>query len=242
MAKPRREEETSAAHSAQKRLGSLTNSLRAGVLGANDGIISTAGLVVGVVGATPDRGALMVAGIAGALAGALSMAAGEYISVSTQRDTERAALAREHLELTQDPAGELEELARMYRDRGLSPELAHRVAVELTEHDALAAHAEVELGLTPYRVNPWQAAGVSMAAFTLGSLVPLAAMLLGPDSWRLAATVGSVLIATGALGAVSARMGGAPPLRAAARCVLSGVFAMAVTYAVGTLLGTFAPV
>ncbi|MFY7068518.1 VIT1/CCC1 transporter family protein [Nocardiopsis changdeensis] len=224
---------------ARHRLGSLLNGLRATVLGANDGIVSTAGLVVGVAGATPHRGALLVAGIAGTLAGALSMAAGEYVSVSTQRDTERAALARERRELAADPAGELEELAGMYRDRGLSEELSHRVARELTEHDALRAHAEVELGLDRYRVDPWQAAFASLFSFVLGALVPLAAMLLSSDAWRLPVTVAAVLAATGALGAVSARLGGALPLRAALRCVVGGSFAMLITYLVGTLVGAF---
>ncbi|MEU3016708.1 MULTISPECIES: VIT family protein [unclassified Nocardiopsis] len=224
----------------QKRLGSLLNGLRAAVLGANDGIVSTAGLVVGVAGATPHREALLVAGVAGTLAGALSMAAGEYVSVSTQRDTERAAIARERRELADDPDGELEELAGMYRDRGLSEDLSRRVARELTDHDALSAHVEVELGLNRYRVNPWQAAFASMFSFLLGAMVPLFAMLLSPDAWRLAVTVVAVLAATGLLGAVSARMGGALPVRAALRCVLGGAFAMLVTYTVGTLIGSAA--
>jgi vacuolar iron transporter family protein len=224
----------------QKRLGSLLNGLRAAVLGANDGIVSTAGLVVGVAGATPHRETLLVAGVAGTLAGALSMAAGEYVSVSTQRDTERAAIARERRELSDDPEGELEELAGMYRERGLSEELSRRVARELTDHDALSAHVEVELGLNRYRANPWQAAFASMFSFLLGAMIPLLAMLLSPDAWRLAVTVVAVLVATGLLGAISARMGGALPLRAALRCVLGGSFAMLVTYTVGSLIGGLA--
>ncbi|PWV58003.1 MULTISPECIES: VIT1/CCC1 transporter family protein [Nocardiopsis] len=224
----------------QKRLGSLLNGLRAAVLGANDGIVSTAGLVVGVAGATPHRETLLVAGVAGTLAGALSMAAGEYVSVSTQRDTERAAIARERRELSDDPEGELEELAGMYRERGLSEELSRRVARELTDHDALSAHVEVELGLNRYRANPWQAAFASMFSFLLGAMIPLLAMLLSPDAWRLTVTVVAVLVATGLLGAVSARMGGALPLRAALRCVLGGSFAMLVTYTVGSLVGGLA--
>ncbi|QVJ00745.1 VIT family protein [Nocardiopsis eucommiae] len=224
----------------QRRLGSLLNGLRAAVLGANDGIVSTAGLVVGVAGATPHREALLVAGVAGTLAGALSMAAGEYVSVSTQRDTERAAIARERRELTEDPDGELEELAGMYRERGLSEKLSREVARELTDHDALSAHVEVELGLNRYRANPWQAAFASMFSFLLGAMIPLSAMLLSPDAWRLAVTVVAVLVATGLLGAVSARMGGALPMRAAVRCVLGGSFAMLVTYTVGTLIGVAA--
>ncbi|WP_116247857.1 VIT family protein [Nocardiopsis sp. FIRDI 009] len=222
----------------QRRLGSLLNRLRAAVLGANDGIVSMAGLVVGVAGATPHRGALLIAGVAGTMAGALSMAAGEYVSVSTQRDTERAALARERWELATDPAGELEELVGLYRARGLEERLAREVARALTARDALRAHAEVELGLTPYRVSPWQAAGSSLFAFALGALVPLSAMLLSPDAWRLTITVVAVLAATGVLGAVSARLGGAVPARAALRSMVGGAFAMLVTYLVGTLLGT----
>lgn len=226
------------AERSQKRLGSLLNSLRAAVLGANDGIISTAGLVVGVAGATTHRDALLVAGVAGTVAGALSMAAGEYVSVSTQRDTERAAIADEREELAADPKGELEELAGMYRERGLSDRLSREVAEELTEHNALRAHVEVELGLNQYRVDPWQAAGASMVSFFLGALIPLSAMLLSADAWRLPVTVAAVLFATGLLGAVSARLGGALPVRAALRCVVGGSFAMVVTYLIGSLLGT----
>ncbi|WP_026119322.1 VIT1/CCC1 transporter family protein [Nocardiopsis ganjiahuensis] len=221
----------------QRRLGSLLNVLRAAVLGANDGIVSTAGLVVGVAGATPHREALLVAGVAGTLAGALSMAAGEYVSVSTQRDTERAAIAHERRQLAEDPEGEIEELAGMYRARGLSEELSRRVARELTDHDALRAHVEVELGLNRYRADPWQAAFVSLVSFVLGALIPLSAMLLSADAWRLPVTVAAVLAATGLLGSVSARMGGALPARAALRCVLGGSFAMLVTYLVGSLIG-----
>ncbi|NYJ33617.1 VIT1/CCC1 transporter family protein [Nocardiopsis aegyptia] len=218
-------------------LGALLNSLRAGVLGANDGIVSTAALVVGVAGATPHRNALLVAGVAGTLAGALSMAAGEYVSVSTQRDTERAAIRREQRELDEDPEGELAELTQLYRERGLSEALSRRVARELTDRDALRAHTEMELGLGRYRVTPWPAALSSLLSFVLGALVPLTAMLLSPDSWRLAVTVCAVLGATAALGAVSAGLGGAAPLRAAVRCVIGGTFAMLVTYVVGSVLG-----
>ncbi|GAA1460696.1 VIT family protein [Nocardiopsis exhalans] len=224
----------------QKRLGSLLNRLRAAVLGANDGIISTAGLVVGVTGATPHRETLLIAGVAGTVAGALSMAAGEYVSVSTQRDAEKAAIAKEQRQLAEDPEGELEELAGMYRTRGISEELSHRVARELTDHDALRAHVEVELGLNRYRVNPWQAAFASMFSFLLGASIPLSAMLLSSDAWRLPVTVVAVLAATGLLGAVSARMGGALPARSALRCVLGGSFAMLVTYLIGSLIGSAA--
>lgn len=224
----------------QKRMGSLLNRLRAAVLGANDGIISTAGLVVGVTGATPHRETLLIAGVAGTVAGALSMATGEYVSVSTQRDAERAAIAREQRQLAEDPRGELDELAQMYRARGISEELSHEVARELTDHDALRAHMEVELGLNHYRVDPWQAASASMFAFLLGASVPLSAMLLSPDAWRLPVTVVAVLVATGLLGAISARTSGAQPARGAVRCVIGGSFAMLVTYLVGTLIGSAA--
>lgn len=167
------------------------NWLRAGVLGANDGIVSTAALVVGVAGATMNITAIVVAGIAGMFAGALSMGTGEYVSVSTQRDTERAALARERRELAEEPDAELDELTGMYRDRGLSPDLARQVALQLTARDALRAHAEIELRLDSGELtNPWVAAFTSFGAFTLGALIPLLFITLSrtpgasrPPSW-----------------------------------------------------------
>src|SRR3954451_22808698 len=157
----------------------LLNWLRAAVLGANDGIVSTAGLVMGVAGATTDRTAIFIAGLAGLVAGALSMAAGEYVSVSTQRDTEQALLAKERRELEEEPDEELAELAGLYMDKGLSEDTARQVALELTSHDALAAHAEVELGIDPDALtNPWQAALASMIAFTVGALLPMLMILL----------------------------------------------------------------
>ncbi|MDQ1044361.1 VIT1/CCC1 family predicted Fe2+/Mn2+ transporter [Streptomyces sp. V4I2] len=155
-------------------LASRLNWLRAAVLGANDGIVSTAGLVVGVAGATDDRAALLTAGLAGLLAGSMSMAAGEYVSVSTQRDSEKAALALEKRELREQPEAELEELADLLEGRGLSREVAREAAVQLTERDALRAHARVELGIDPDELtNPWHAAGASFLAFTVGALLPL---------------------------------------------------------------------
>ncbi|NED75874.1 VIT family protein, partial [Streptomyces sp. SID9944] len=196
-------------------LGSRLNWLRAAVLGANDGIVSTAGLVVGVAGATDSRSALLTAGLAGLLAGSMSMAAGEYVSVSTQRDSELAALAEERRELRDQPEAELRELAELLERRGLSPEVARDAARQLTERDALRAHASVELGIDPDRLtNPWHAAGASFLAFTVGALLPLLAIVLPPAGLRLVITVLSVLAALVLTGFSSARLGAAPPGRA----------------------------
>jgi VIT1/CCC1 family predicted Fe2+/Mn2+ transporter len=214
------------------------NWLRAGVLGANDGIVSTAGLVIGVAAATADRGTILTAGLAGLAAGAMSMGAGEYVSVSTQRDTEQALLAKERRELREMPEEELAELAALYEQRGLSPALAQQVAVELTEHDALAAHAEVELGIDPEALtNPWHAAWASMAAFTVGALLPLLAILLPPASGRIPLTAFAVVVALALTGWVSARLGGAPLRPAVVRNVGGGALAMAVTYGIGSVVG-----
>ncbi len=214
------------------------NWLRAGVLGANDGIVSTAGLVVGVAGATTGRSAILIAGVAGLVAGAMSMAVGEYVSVSTQRDSERALLDKERRELRETPDEELAELTDLYVDRGLSPGLARQVAVELTEHDALAAHAEVELGLDPDELtNPWHAALASFLAFTVGALLPLLAISLPGPTWRVEVTFVAVLLALAGTGWLSARLGQAPPGRAVARVVLGGALAMAVTFGIGNLVG-----
>ncbi|MCX4509871.1 VIT family protein [Streptomyces sp. NBC_01619] len=219
-------------------LGTRLNWLRAAVLGANDGIVSTAGLVVGVAGATSDRGALLTAGLAGLLAGSMSMAAGEYVSVSTQRDSERAALALEKRELREQPEAELDELTDLLADRGLSRDVAREAAVQLTERDAFRAHARVELGIDPDQLaNPWHAAGASFLAFTVGALLPLLAIVLPPSSARLWVTVGSVLVALTFTGWWSARLGNAPAGRAMARNVAGGALAMGVTYAAGSLLG-----
>jgi VIT1/CCC1 family predicted Fe2+/Mn2+ transporter len=219
-------------------LGTRLNWLRAAVLGANDGVVSTAGLVVGVAGATDSRSALLTAGLAGLLAGSLSMAAGEYVSVSTQRDSEQAALALEREELATTPQAELDELTGLLQDRGISHDLAREVAEQLTARDALGAHARVELGIDPEELaNPWHAAWASFVAFTVGALLPLLAIVLPPAHWRLAVTVVSVLIALVACGWVSARLGGAPVRPAVIRNAAGGALAMAITYAVGTLLG-----
>ncbi|MCZ4608174.1 VIT1/CCC1 transporter family protein [Streptomyces chartreusis] len=218
-------------------LGERLNWLRAAVLGANDGIVSTAGLVVGVAGATDDRSALLTAGLAGLLAGSMSMAAGEYVSVSTQRDSEKAALAQEKRELREQPEAELEELTELLERRGLSRDVAQEAAVQLTERDALKAHARVELGIDPDRLtNPWHAAWASFLAFTAGALLPLLAMVLPPAEWRVTVTVVSVLAALALTGWSSARLGAAAPGRAMLRNMAGGALAMAVTYAAGSLL------
>lgn len=220
-------------------LGQRLNWLRAGVLGANDGIVSVASLVVGVAGATTDNAALVIAGLAGLVGGAISMALGEYVSVSSQRDTERALIRKERDELRRMPDAELDELTELYRRRGLSEETARRVAVELTDHDALAAHLEVELGIDQHDlVNPWHAAISSAVSFTIGALLPLLAILLPPVQWRIPVTFVAVLVALAATGAISARIGGASRLRASIRLVVGGALALAVTWAIGTLLGT----
>lgn len=215
------------------------NWLRAGVLGANDGIVSTAGLVVGVAGATTDRTAILIAGVAALVAGAISMAAGEYVSVSTQRDSENALLAKERRELAEEPDEELAELAGLYVERGLEPDLALDVARQLTAKDALGAHAEVELGIDPDDLtSPWAAALASMAAFTLGALLPLLVMLLTHPDARVWATMGAVTAALAITGWLSARFGYGSTSRAVVRTVFGGLAAMVVTYAIGSLLGT----
>jgi VIT1/CCC1 family predicted Fe2+/Mn2+ transporter len=219
-------------------LSGRLNSLRAAVLGANDGIVSVAGLVMGVAGATTDRHTIFVAGLAGLVAGALSMAAGEYVSVSTQRDTERALIAKETRELAEEPEDELAELAELYRQRGLSEKLAQEVAVELTAHDALRSHLDIELGIDPDALtNPWHAAWASMISFTLGAVLPLATILLFAPSLRAIVTVAAVGLALAGTGLTSARIGGAPVRPAVVRNVLGGVLAMAVTYAIGYVAG-----
>ncbi|MGW1911391.1 VIT1/CCC1 transporter family protein [Streptomyces sp. NPDC002076] len=232
MTEPTHEE----AHGAA--LGSRLNWLRAAVLGANDGIVSTAGIVVGVAGATQSRSALLTAGLAGLLAGSMSMAAGEYVSVSTQRDSEVAALAVEKRELREQPEAELQELTTLLEERGLSHEVAREAAEQLTARDALRAHARVELGIDPEDLtNPWHAAWASFLAFTVGALLPLLAIVLPPAGWRLGVTVVSVLAALVLTGWKSASLGAADPKRAVLRNVVGGALAMGVTYAAGSLLG-----
>lgn len=214
------------------------NWLRAGVLGANDGIVSVAALVVGVAAATTDVGAILVAGVASVAAGAISMGLGEYVSVSSQRDTEHALIAKETNELATMPQQELAELAEIYRGKGLSPETAERVAEELTAHDALAAHLEAELHISQADVvNPWHAAWASAAAFLIGAILPMLAILLPPPEWRIVTTFAAVIIALAITGWLSAWIGGAPRLRAVARVVVGGALALAVTWIIGALLG-----
>lgn len=222
----------------QGGLNDRLNWLRAGVLGANDGIVSVAGVVMGVAGATTDRGAIMIAGIAALVAGALSMAAGEYVSVSTQRDAEDALLEKERRELREMPEAELAELEEILESRGLTPDVALEVAEQLTERNALRAHAVLELGIDPDDLtNPWSAAFASMLAFTVGAALPALTILL-PDPERFLVTVLAVLAALAFTGFTSARLGYAHPGRAILRNMLGGGFAMGFTYLVGSLLGT----
>ncbi len=211
------------------------NWLRAAVLGANDGIVSTAAIVLGFAGATGDRTTILVAGIVGLLAGAMSMSVGEYVSVSTQRASEQAMLALKRRELSERPQKELAELAQIYKSKGLSAELSFQVATELTVHDALGAHAEARLGLDPDELtNPWHAAGASFLAFVAGASIPLFAVLLG------AGTTGvfvAVMLAMALTGYVSAVLGRSSIRGALMRNVGGGIIAMAITYGLGILVG-----
>ena len=215
------------------------NWLRAGVLGANDGIVSTAGLVMGIAGANGDASAILVAGVAGLVAGSISMAGGEYTSVSAQRDSELAALEVERKELREDPDRELRELAWFYEQKGLSAETALTVAAELTEKDALKAHAEAELGIdSSQQVSPTQAALSSFVAFAAGSLLPLVAVTGPWIDFRIQATVIAVVASLALTGFVGAKIGGAKSLRAIVRNVVVSLLTMAVTYAIGSLVGS----
>nr|WP_166877279.1 VIT family protein [Salinibacterium sp. ZJ450] len=220
-------------------LASRLNWLRAGVLGANDGIVSTAALIVGVAAATSAIAPILTAGVAGLIAGAVSMALGEYVSVSAQRDTERAAIALERQELVDDPDGELDELTEIYRSKGLSHGTARSVAEELTAHDALAAHLEAELHISEHEVSsPWHAALASAVSFTIGSVLPLLAVLLAPLEWRIPAIAVSTLLALAITGALGAYLGNSPMARPTIRVIIGGVLALALTYGIGSLLGT----
>ncbi|MDL9978037.1 VIT1/CCC1 transporter family protein [Microbacterium sp. ASV49] len=219
-------------------VGQRLNWLRAGVLGANDGIVSVASIVVGVAGATAATGALLTAGLAGLVGGAVSMALGEYVSVSSQRDSERALIEKERRELEEMPDEELEELTQLYRDRGLTDATARQVAVELTAHDALAAHLETELHIDQNDlVSPWHATFASAIAFTIGGILPLLAILLPPPEWRVPVTFIAVLIALALTGTISAWLGGSSPARAVIRLVIGGALALFATWIIGTLLG-----
>jgi len=213
--------------------------LRAAVLGANDGIVSTASLVIGVAAASAARGDVLIAGVAGLVAGAMSMAAGEYVSVKSQSDTEAADLARERGELAADAGAEHRELAGIYVKRGLDAALADQVATQLMEHDALGAHARDELGISEtLSARPVQAALSSAASFTAGAALPLLVALLAPAGSLSAVVAGSSLVFLAALGAVAARTGGASAVKGAWRVTFWGALAMAVTAAVGALFGT----
>ena len=213
--------------------------LRAGVLGANDGLVSTASLVLGVASADATRSAVLVAGIAGLVAGAMSMAAGEYVSVSSQADTERADLEREGQELAAGGPTEQDELAAIYVGRGLRPALAQQVAIELMAHDALGAHARDELGISAsLQARPVQAALTSALTFAIGAALPLVVVLLVAEEILVPAVASTSLLCLGSLGGLAARVGGAPPVTGAVRVVFWGALAMAVTAAIGALFGT----
>ena len=219
-------------------LSHRSNWLRAAVLGANDGIVSTSSLVLGVAASGASRNAIVTAGIAGLVAGALSMAAGEYVSVSSQRDSERADLRLEERELRDDPEGELRELTGIYERRGVPSDLARQVAVALTERDALGSHARDELGLErERRARPLQAAWASALAFSAGAVLPVVAVAVMPAVARIVACVAVTVLALAALGSVGARLGGADQLRATVRVVGWGALAMAVTAAIGAFVG-----
>jgi VIT1/CCC1 family predicted Fe2+/Mn2+ transporter len=220
-------------------IASRLNWLRAGVLGANDGIVSVAAIVVGVAGATSSTAPVATAGLAGLVGGAISMALGEYVSVSSARDSQRALIAREKAALETDPDRELLKLARLYEEKGLSAATARQVAAELSERDALAAHLEAELNIDEDDVaSPWHAALASAVAFTLGAVLPLLAILLPPASIRVPVTFLAVLVALAITGATGARIGGSPLGRPTVRVLVGGALALTTTYVVGTLLGT----
>jgi VIT1/CCC1 family predicted Fe2+/Mn2+ transporter len=215
------------------------NWLRAGVLGANDGIVSTAGLVMGVAGATTESSAILIAGVAGLVAGSISMAGGEYTSVSAQKDSEKAALAKERKELKEDPAGELRELAWFYEQKGLSLELATEVAKELTARDALKAHAEAELGIdSEQHASPGQAALASFVAFAAGSLLPLLAVTGPWVAIRIPVTVLAVVASLAITGYIGAKIGGARSTSAIIRNVVVSLLTMGITYGIGLLVGS----
>lgn len=218
---------------------SQLNKLRAAVLGANDGIVSIAGLVIGVAGATNHKSAIFTAGMAGVLAGALSMAAGEYVSVSSQRDNERSLIKKEKFELDNFPKQELSELTQIYIAKGLSPKTAAIVANELTQKDSYAAHLDAELAIDPENLaSPWQASTASAAAFLFGALLPMAAILIPPENNRILITFISVIVALAITGTLSARIGKAPMAQAVLRVIAGGALAMTVTYAIGHMIGT----
>ncbi len=212
--------------------------LRASVLGANDGTVSVSGLVLGVAASGVSHGSVLISGVAGLVAGAMSMAAGEYVSVQSQADAERADLAREAIELRDEPESELVELTGIYRARGLDENLAGQVAKQLMAHDALGAHARDELGLTEsLRARPFQAAFASAGSFVVGALVPVGAVAFAPVTRISEVAVGATLVTLVILGATAARVGGAPVLRGALRVTFWGALAMAMSFGIGKLFG-----
>lgn len=212
------------------------NWLRASVLGANDGIISMAALLVGVAGATTNVHTILLTGVAGLLAGACSMAAGEYVSVSSQRDTEKGLLAKEKYELENFKESELQELISIYEKKGLTTDTARQVAHELTAHNAFQAHVDAELGIDPENLtSPWQAAFASVVSYTIGGLIPTLVILFPSDAWRIPLTFIAVLIALIITGIMSARASGAPLVATVVRLVTGGAIAMVVTFGVGRL-------
>jgi VIT1/CCC1 family predicted Fe2+/Mn2+ transporter len=214
------------------------NWLRAGVLGANDGIVSVAAIVVGVAAATSELGTIITAGLAALIGGAISMALGEYVSVSSQSDSEKALIAKETEELATMPEEELDELTSLYEARGLTPETARRVAEELTAKDALRAHLQAELNIDPDDiVNPWHATIASAIAFTIGGVLPFVAILT-PEPIRLPLTFGVVLVALAVTGGLGARLGGSPWMRGTVRVLIGGILALGATFLIGFLLNT----
>jgi VIT1/CCC1 family predicted Fe2+/Mn2+ transporter len=231
-----------ATHADEPHSGGLANRLnwlRAGVLGANDGIVSVAAIAVGVAGATPQLAPILAASVAGLVGGAISMALGEYVSVSSQRDSERALIAKEKAELATMPHEELAELTKLYQDKGLTPQTARQVADELTANYALAAHLDVELNIDQNDiVSPWRAAYASAIAFTIGGLLPLLAIILFPASMRIPATFVAVLVALAITGATGGYLGDSPISRPMVRVVVGGALALVATFLIGRLLGT----
>lgn len=214
------------------------NWLRAGILGANDGIVSVAAIVVGVAGVTVNSGPILTAGLAGLVGGAISMALGEYVSVSSQSDSQRALIEKERRELQEQPEEELSELAAIYQAKGLSASTAWSVAEELTEYDALGAHLAAELNIDEADVvSAWHAAYASAVAFTIGGILPLLAILLPPLAWRVPATFAAVLLALALTGWVGARIGGGSRTKASLRVVIGGAVALLATFLIGNLLG-----
>lgn len=222
----------------QAQFAARLNWLRAGVLGANDGIVSIAALVVGVAAATRDLGPIVIAGVAGVLAGAISMALGEYVSVSSQRDSEAALIEREKRELRTQPEVELQELVEIYQAKGLTEQTARAVAEEFTALDPIKAHLEAELGIKEHELtNPWHAAISSAVSFLAGAILPMVAVIFTPPEWRILATVLASIFALAITGGLGAYLGRSPMLRPVIRVTIGGALALAVTWGIGSLIG-----